>query len=151
MLSWDQKLPFFLGLPSHLCEGGWAVSTVWKNSYMPSWLLTSVQISIHKFKIQASATICFLQQFERRKAQGRCAGGRESFRLAAANRVSALLSFTASAEEKCDCHSCWEAFLAPVPQSPVVPEQGIKIEQRCSFSTLLFQFINLIAYILDNL
>lgn len=27
---------------------------------MPSWLLTSVQISIHKFKIQASAAICFL-------------------------------------------------------------------------------------------
>lgn len=27
---------------------------------MPSWLLTSVQISIHKFKIHASVAICFL-------------------------------------------------------------------------------------------
>lgn len=31
-----------------------------KMSSMPSWLLTSVCISIHKFKSQAGATICFL-------------------------------------------------------------------------------------------
>lgn len=60
MLSWDQKLPFLWPPLPFMWRRLGCKHGMKKNSYMPSWWLTSVQISIHKFKIQASTAICFL-------------------------------------------------------------------------------------------